>query len=659
MQIIHVIDNLGIGGGQTMLFSLYQSIKKYYPEYKQCILTTERRNTDVKFVSSYKIPYFAIASNKLVSKVISQKEPSIVIFHKLMITDTTVYGEIIKNAKIPVIVLNHTYSSHPRYNKISFCDMIISVCNNMRKTLKKYIPNVRHVVIYNFLDYEDFKNIKSSRSPDKNTLFTGRINAFNRIKYSEDWLKWCSSVKLPLKMVHEYIGWGGYYRQAEQSAKRINKNRPKNIIKIIGKVENFEKKVSIIKSWDLFLYEINQNEGLSISILEAMANGVPVICSNHYGNREIIKNGINGYIFKNRSEAKSILKRLCKNRDELEELKKTTMQYFKENLDAKIRVKEYINLCEDVYDNFKFYRKKMNIKIEKTKEDKKKKKDKQKKKEKQKKKQKIEKNKETKKKKQVISPNNKFTILTSGYNNGKYIKDWAKSILAQKYRPLEVIYANDCSTDDTCDLLNDYSNVFKEVDIDFKIVNNKKRLYCGSSYNNAVQSATGDYVGILDSDDMLVEDVVEYIVKIYKEYTQIVWIYTQFQICDIKMNPKRKGFCSVPPKNNCLLDIGKKRIHGYGHWRTFSRKKIERPDKLFGKELKCGVDKYMGYRLEEFGPGMFVDKICYKYRQYPINYPHSVSSTKEAINVWYKIMKKAENRRKLYKYKPYPIKTYK
>jgi len=63
MQIIHVIDNLGIGGGQTMLFSLYQSIKKYYPEYKQCILTTERRNTDVKFVSSYKIPYFAIASN--------------------------------------------------------------------------------------------------------------------------------------------------------------------------------------------------------------------------------------------------------------------------------------------------------------------------------------------------------------------------------------------------------------------------------------------------------------------------------------------------------------------------------------------------------------------------------------------------------------------
>lgn len=55
--------------------------------------------------------------------------------------------------------------------------------------------------------------------------------------------------------------------------------------------------ISIIKSCDIFIFPSKQ-EGLPVAIMEAMACGVPVICSDIRGNSDLIKSGINGYICK-------------------------------------------------------------------------------------------------------------------------------------------------------------------------------------------------------------------------------------------------------------------------------------------------------------------------------------------------------------------------
>jgi glycosyltransferase involved in cell wall biosynthesis len=251
-------------------------------------------------------------------------------------------------------------------------------------------------------------------------------------------------------------------------------------------------------------------------------------------------------------------------------------------------------------------------------------------------------------------PNRKFSILTSSFDKGEFLNDWFRSIISQKYRPLEVVFANDCSTDNTLAMIENFKKQFFDNGIEFILVDNEKRLHCGSSYKELLPHATGSYFGVLDADDMLVDDAVEYIMNKYDEHKDVTWIYTQYQNCDINMKPRRKGFCCCPGKGETLLDLGNRRVHGYGHWRTFCYR-FPRPGKLFGKKLKCGVDKFMGYRLEEFGQGMFVDRICYKYRQHPIGSPKSVSSTKEAINVWSDIKKRAGVRRKRYNLKPAQI----
>ena len=77
--------------------------------------------------------------------------------------------------------------------------------------------------------------------------------------------------------------------------------------------------------------------------------------------------------------------------------------------------------------------------------------------------------------------NNKFTILTASSNKYPYLKDWMESIVAQKYRPLEVIMVDDCSDDKTRKLIKRFRKRFEENDIEFNYFRNNKRLHCSST----------------------------------------------------------------------------------------------------------------------------------------------------------------------------------
>ncbi|KKN30862.1 hypothetical protein LCGC14_0829870 [marine sediment metagenome] len=622
ITIAHLIDNAGLGGAQTMLFELYYAINKYYPSYKQLIISHDNRKADKKFVASFGMSYLSKKSDKDILKKVQGKENPIIFYHKLASSTFSTIKTIKNNSKIPIIVINHTLFNSTSWKNVNYCNAMVAVSNHMKKKIKKWYPKIKRIeCIHNGVNSEAYDKIKASRDYDNKILLTGRINRICGWKHSDDWIKWCLNMKLPKKMVHQYIGDGPFISRARSIAHK-GSNRG-NKVKMLGLISSFHTKVAILKGWDLFLYETRKDEGISMSILEALCCGVPVICSNHYGNKEIIKNGVNGYVFKNKAEGQKILNELCSNPKKLETLKKTTKKHFRENLDAKFAADKYIKLVNDIMEKGEVV-----IKIPEKKV--------------------VEMPKET------IKENNEFTVLASAYNKEKYIRDWANSILKQKYRPLEVVVANDFSSDKTLDLLNSFSEEFKQKGIDYKIINNVERLYCGSSYRNAVEHTTGSYVGILDADDMLVDDSVEYVMKLYKNNPKVSWIYTQFQICDMNMKVKRRGFCSAPGRGESLLSLADRGAHGYGHWRTFNQQ-IKRPDKLFGKNMKCSVDKYMGYRLEEFGPGMFVDRICYNYRQYPVGFKESVSSTKHAMDVWREVVKKVHNRRKKYNYKPFPI----
>ncbi len=172
-------------------------------DYKQIILAIK----DGRFFeksSMYTFPYQTIRKKHFRSIVSQQKKP-IMFFHKLAASDTTIYKKMYKNDKVPVITINHTYTNNRRYNEISSCNAIIAVSEKMKSTLYKFNPKAKIKMIRNGVNVDRYDKVIDKYKENKESLLTGRINRLCAIKHSIKWIDWCRDVKLPKKMIHEYV----------------------------------------------------------------------------------------------------------------------------------------------------------------------------------------------------------------------------------------------------------------------------------------------------------------------------------------------------------------------------------------------------------------------------------------------------------------------
>ena len=92
-----------------------------------------------------------------------------------------------------------------------------------------------------------------------------------------------------------------------------------------------------------------------MSVLESLACGVPVICSDTPGNNELIKNGVNGYVFKTFAEGEEILKDLSGDDEKMNKLRASTLTWSKENLTKERLRKDYEQVISHVVSKYKPY----------------------------------------------------------------------------------------------------------------------------------------------------------------------------------------------------------------------------------------------------------------------------------------------------------------
>lgn len=108
-----------------------------------------------------------------------------------------------------------------------------------------------------------------------------------------------------------------------------------------------------------------------------------------------------------------------------------------------------------------------------------------------------------------------LSIIIPVYNCEKYIKNCINSIIEQSsdYK-IEIIVVNDCSTDNTINILNDYSNL-KII----KIIDLKKNGGVSNARNIGVQNANGRYIFFLDGDDMLIPGSISIMLNYINNYS--------------------------------------------------------------------------------------------------------------------------------------------
>ena len=107
----------------------------------------------------------------------------------------------------------------------------------------------------------------------------------------------------------------------------------------------------------------------------------------------------------------------------------------------------------------------------------------------------------------------KISVIITAYNVSDFIERAVKSVLSQTYKNIEVIIVEDCSTDNTKDIIEQLA---KEDDR-IKIIYHKENKGAGWGRRDGIETSTGDYFITVDGDDWLDEDFIESLVKKAKE----------------------------------------------------------------------------------------------------------------------------------------------
>ena len=96
----------------------------------------------------------------------------------------------------------------------------------------------------------------------------------------------------------------------------------------------------------------------------------------------------------------------------------------------------------------------------------------------------------------------KISLITICYNSGKTITDTFDSVLCQTYESFEYIVVDGKSQDNTVQIIQEYEKRFANRGVPMNWVSEKdKGLY--DAMNKGIRMATGDIIGILNSDDVL------------------------------------------------------------------------------------------------------------------------------------------------------------
>ncbi len=96
-----------------------------------------------------------------------------------------------------------------------------------------------------------------------------------------------------------------------------------------------------------------------------------------------------------------------------------------------------------------------------------------------------------------------ISIIVPVYNVEKFLQMCIDSLLCQTMKNIEYIFINDASTDHSLGILERNAKTNKQI----KVIDSKKNLCQGGARNLGIAAACGEYIGFVDSDDLVMPDM--------------------------------------------------------------------------------------------------------------------------------------------------------
>ncbi|RZA13101.1 MAG: glycosyltransferase [Lysobacteraceae bacterium] len=197
------------------------------------------------------------------------------------------------------------------------------------------------------------------------------------------------------------------------------------------------------------------------------------------------------------------------------------------------------------------------------------------------------------------------SIATPVYNTARFLPAALDSLLAQDYPHWESLMWDDGSTDGSSEIAVAYA----ARDPRFRLLGNGRNNGVGIALSSALAAATGDYVGVLDGDDILEPDALSSMVAFMRERPQLGMAYSQYTEMDEDGRPMGLGGRFRKPYSPYALLVDFMVYHF-----RLARTDAYRAVGGFDASMDVSADYDFCLRMSERYPVEHLPKSLYRYR---------------------------------------------
>jgi glycosyltransferase involved in cell wall biosynthesis len=121
------------------------------------------------------------------------------------------------------------------------------------------------------------------------------------------------------------------------------------------------------------------------------------------------------------------------------------------------------------------------------------------------------------------------SVIIPNYNHAKYLEQRIESILNQTFKDFELIILDDCSTDNSREIIEDYSNRFPFISSYFNTSNSGSPFL---QWDSGVNKSKGDFIWIAESDDFAEPGFLEKTISTMLNHPDAGLVYTDSNVVD-------------------------------------------------------------------------------------------------------------------------------
>jgi glycosyltransferase involved in cell wall biosynthesis len=214
------------------------------------------------------------------------------------------------------------------------------------------------------------------------------------------------------------------------------------------------------------------------------------------------------------------------------------------------------------------------------------------------------------------------SVLMTTFNHQEYVLDALKSIINQSYLNIEIIIADDCSTDETIAAINPLLAKHKNK---ITLIRQEKNIGPSKNFNSGLSRCKGDFVTFISGDDLFLPEKILTQVNYLNNNLSTMICYGDTEVFDSKTN-SRLFLWSEKNKprsgDGVLLIKYLSFMCGLGSCMVRYR---DVKDVRFNEDVRnCGELLFLFEIVEKNGGKInFIEHVCYKYRRHESNMTNS------------------------------------